>query len=138
MLAVVDTNILVSALLRANTPPAAVVGAIGRQLLTPVVCDAVMREYAAVLPRPHFGFAAADLRELLVLIEQLAAWVDVPAYTGTPTLPDVADWPFVACALAAGCPVVTGNLKHFPARLGVRVMTAREWVGAAAGHTPDS
>jgi hypothetical protein len=31
--------------------------------------------------------------------------------------------------LAAGCPVVTGNARHFPDSAGVRVMTAREWVG---------
>lgn len=128
MRAVVDTNILVSALLHADRLPAKVVSAIGRQQLVPVVCEAAMREYAAVLLRPRFGFAAADVNELLVLIEQQAEWVEVPAYTGAPALPDAADWPFVACALATRCPVVTGNVKHFPARVGVKVMTAREWV----------
>lgn len=128
MRVVVDTDVLVSGLLRSGSPPAAVISAIAELRLTPVVCDAVVQEYAAVLLRPRFHFAAADVRELLVLLEQQADWVDVPAYAGIPSLPDPADWPFLACALAADCPVITGNAKHFPAALGVRIMTAREWL----------
>ena len=47
-------------------------------------------------------------------------------------LRDNSDWPFMACAQAAGCPVITGNVRDFPAALGVRVMTAREWMGRRA------
>lgn len=128
MLAVVDTNVLVSALLRPASPPGAVLQGIGQLRLTPVACAAIIAEYAGVLGRTRFGFDPADIRELLALIEQLAVWVEVPSYTGTPKLPDPADWPFIACALAAGCPVITGNTRDFPAELGVKVMTAREWV----------
>jgi uncharacterized protein len=128
MRAVVDTNILVSALLHANSLPAAVVRGMATQRLTPVVSAGIMAEYRAVLPRPRLRLAPGDIAELLTLIELQADWVDVPAYAGVPALPDPADWPFIACALAVRCPVVTGNLKHFPARLGVTVMTAREWV----------
>lgn len=133
MRAVVDTNILVSALLHPQSVPAAVLRGIARQALEPVVCAAILAEYRAVLPRPRLHIRAADTAELLALIEAQALWVDVLPYAGRPPLPDTADWPFVACALAVGCPVVTGNAKHFPARLGVRVMTAREWVEQAAG-----
>ncbi|MFO1217172.1 MAG: PIN domain-containing protein [Burkholderiaceae bacterium] len=130
--AVVDTNVLVSGLLNASGPPGAVVHDIVRQRLEPVVCAQVMAEYAAVLARRRFGFNRGEVRELLSLIGQLGTWADVAPYTGTPPLPDPADWPFVACALAAACPLITGNAKHFPARLGVQVITAREWV--AQGH----
>jgi predicted nucleic acid-binding protein len=132
MHAVVDTNILVSALLHADRLPAAVVGGIAAQQLTPVVCTAVMVEYAAVLRRPRLRLDFDRVGELLTLIGQHAVWVEVPAYSGSPDLPDPADWPFVACALATGCPVVTGNAKDFPPRLGVKVVTARQWVEAAA------
>lgn len=132
MRAVVDSNILVSALLRSDSPPAAVVRAIVRQALEPVVCTEIMAEYRTVLPRPRLRLRAADIDELLALIEAQAQWVNVPEYTGRPAVPDPADWPFIACALAAGCPVITGNARHFPAALGVRVMTAREWVEGVA------
>jgi putative PIN family toxin of toxin-antitoxin system len=126
--AVIDTNILVSALLRADSLPGAVVRDIVRQRLEPVVCEETMAEYADVLLRPRFGFDAADVRELIALIGQLAVWVHITPYPETLALPDPSDWPFVACALAASCPVVTGNVRHFPKTLGVRVMTVREWV----------
>lgn len=128
MRAVVDTNIFVSALLRPEGPPGAVVRAIADRRLTPVVCQAAMLEYSQVLRRRRFRFVAADVDELLALTGQQALWVDVPAYTGDRELPDEADWPFIACALAAQCPVLTGNAKDFPACLGVVVMTARQWV----------
>jgi predicted nucleic acid-binding protein len=128
MRAVVDTNVLVSGLLRADGPPALVLADIGSSRLRPVVCDAVMAEYEAVLRRPRLRIAAADATEVLELLRLTADWVGVPEYGGTPSLPDPADWPFVACALAVDCHVVTGNRKHFPPRLGVRIMTARQWV----------
>lgn len=128
MHAVVDTNILVSGLLRDDGPPAAVVRAIVGQLLEPVVCAEIMAEYRSVLARRRLRIRAADVDELLVLVEAQARWVAVPAYDGLPALPDPSDWPFIASALAAGCPVITGNARDFPAALGVWVMSAREWV----------
>jgi predicted nucleic acid-binding protein len=120
---------LVSALLRGDGPPGAVLRAVAAQTLTTVVCTAISDEYAAALARPRFGFDAADVHEVLGLVARLARWVDVPAHRGDPPVPDPADWPFIACALAADCPVITGNTRHFPTTgLGVRVITARVWV----------
>lgn len=138
MRAVVDTNILVSALLRPGSVPDAVLQAIVSGRLTPVVCDAILAEYAEVLSRPRFAFSARAVEELLVLLGQLSAWVALPPYDGEPALPDPEDGPFVACALAAGCPVLTGNTRRFPAAAGIKALTAREWlsshrVAAAAG-----
>lgn len=128
MRAVVDTNILVSALLRPGSPPDAVLQGMAARTLTPVLCDAIFEEYTAVLARPRFGFSTALVQELLHLLRQQVDWVSLPPYDGYPQLPDQADWPFVGCALAAGCAVVTGNLKHFPPAIGVPVYTARAWV----------
>lgn len=130
MRAVVDTHVLVSALRRADSPPAAVVRGITTQVLAPVVCAAIMAEYRAVLLRPRLRLRAADIDELLTLLQAQALQVDIPAYGGQPPLPDAADWPFIACALAACCPVITGNARHFPPGLGVKVMTARQWLEA--------
>ena len=128
MRAVVDTNILVSALLRPGSPPDAVLQGMAARTLTPVLCDAIFEEYTAVLARPRFGFSTALVQELLHLLRQQVDWVSLPPYDGYPQLPDQADWPFVGCALAAGCAVVTGNLKHFPPEIGVPIYTARAWV----------
>lgn len=131
MRAVVDTNILVSGLLHAGGPPGQVLQAVAERRISPVVCAAIMDEYRAVLARPRLRLRPGDVQAVLSLMERLAEWVAVPPYTGQPPVPDAADWPFVACALATGCTVITGNVRHFPAELGVRVMTAREWVEGA-------
>jgi predicted nucleic acid-binding protein len=133
MRAVVDTNVLVSGLMAAASPPGRVVAAVVNGVLRLQLCEDILAEYSAVLPRPQLRLPPDRVAELLKLIAQTADWVPVPAYAGTPPLPDPSDWPFMACALAAGCPVVTGNLKHFPAGCGVRVMTAREWVEGQSG-----
>lgn len=127
--AVVDTNVLVSGLMRPGSWPALVLQDIVLQRLQPVVCDAVMSEYRDVLLRPRLRLPARDVDTMLALMASMANWVQVPDYTGALDLPDPADWPFMACALAVGCPVITGNLKHFPAEVGVKVMSAREWAG---------
>lgn len=131
MRAVVDTNILVSGLLHRGSVPGQVLQDMAAGRVVPVVCAEVMNEYRAVLQRPRLRLLPQDVDELLALVEGTADWVAVPPYTGAPALPDPADWPFIACAQAAGCPVITGNARHFPEGLGVRVLTAREWVGAA-------
>ena len=127
-LAVVDTNVLVSALLKPTSVPALVARALRRNVLVPVVCADIMDEYRAVLSRPKLGLAATDVAELLQLLGVQARWVQLSACPATLRLPDPADWPFIGCAAAAQCPVITGNLKHFPAVLGVEAMTARTWV----------
>lgn len=126
-LAVVDTNILVSALLKRGTPPAAVVGGIRSGALQPVVCREIIEEYTAVLARPRLRLPGRDVAELLTLIAGLSRWVYLPAPPAGIDLPDPDDWPFVAAALAAKCPVITGNVRHFPPRLGVEVVTAAAW-----------
>lgn len=128
MRAVVDTNILVSSLLRPGSLPDAVLQSVVAGTLTPVLCDAIFDEYAAVLARPRFGFPASLVRELLLLLRLQADWVSLPPYDGRPHLPDPSDWPFLGCALAARCAVVTGNLKHFPPETGVPVYSARDWI----------
>lgn len=128
MRAVVDTNVLVSGLMGSIGPPWQVVMAMAAGQIRPVVCAGIVAEYHDVLPRPRLRLRPERAAELLTLIEQTAEWVTVPAFAGLPPLPDPDDWPFFAAARVAACPLITGNLRHFPAALGVRVMSAREWV----------
>ena len=44
------------------------------------------------------------------------------------TLPDDADRAFVEVALATGVPIITGNLRHFPAALGIDAVLPSEMV----------
>lgn len=129
--AVLDTNIVVSALLRPDGPPGSVMAAVRRGDLVPVFNEAVLAEYRAVLHRPRLRLEAAKVDAALDTMRVLGTLLRGSEPAAPAGLPDPADWPFIVCALASGCPVITGNAKHFPATLGVRVMTAREWVDGA-------
>lgn len=79
-LAVVDTNVLVSALLKPAGVPARVADALRRNLLLPVVCTEIMGEYRSVLNRRRLGLPAADVDALLHLIGLQARWVQLSPY----------------------------------------------------------
>lgn len=110
---VLDTNVLVSALLNPNGKPASVLRLVlGREV---VLCvDArIFSEYRHVLMRPRFGFR-------LAYVEALLAFIEYEAISVTPSpldvaFPDTDDLPFYETALAAKARyLVTGNQVHYP------------------------
>ena len=125
--AVVDTNVLVSAALNPDGAPACVVIAAGRGVFVPVVTRTILSEYAEVLSRPHFGFSARVIADVLSPFRDDAMAVDPPP-ADIPALPDPDDWPFIAAARIAHCPVITGNARHFPAEAGVEAVSPAEWL----------
>ena len=101
---------------------ARIVAAIRETVLVPVLSHAINVEYAEVLDRAKFRFAKSDVDDLLLDMNGLSMFV-APGAIETLRLPDPSDAPFIAAALVAACPVVTGNAKHFPARLGLQVLS---------------
>jgi putative PIN family toxin of toxin-antitoxin system len=119
---VVDTNVLVSALLKEGSAPDRALLALLEHAV--VLLDARLAdEYATVLARPKF--AAIDSSRRDALLERLRnrgePVVQVPAYTGPLDDPD--DRAFVEVALAGNADaLVTGNVRHFPQNLGFEVL----------------
>ena len=128
--AVIDTNVLVSALIKPSGPPGQIIAAMRRGELLPIISHAVFAEYAQVLSRPRFGFRHEEICAILDLIEQIAPMLEPPPIN-LAGLPDLTDAPFIALARYARCPVITGNTKHFPAKARIVVLTPAGWV---AGH----
>jgi putative PIN family toxin of toxin-antitoxin system len=134
-LAVLDTNVIVSAGLKLGSVPYRVVmdWVIAGQVQA-VTCPAVIREYREVLWRPKFtrhGFPPEWIEYLLALSLHLpdpAPWPHA--------LPDPKDAMFLALARASGAWLVTGNLKHFPktARRGVTVVAPGEYLERLEGR----
>jgi hypothetical protein len=124
---VLDTNVLVSALLSGAGPPAWILEAVLTGDLELALDSAIREEYEAVLRRPEFGFSAGRVDDLLGTIDHLALSVAATPLLSE-RLPDPDDEPFLAVAAATDSALVTGNLRHFPARsrLGVRVLSPRE------------
>lgn len=127
--AVIDTNILVSALLSKNETAATVQVMVqlfsGR--ITPVYSNEIIAEYREVLSRKKFKFPIEQINYLLSAIEKFGILVD-PAPTGM-TLPDMKDLPFYEVVMekrSYNAYLVTGNQKHFPKE--PFIVTAREMI----------
>ena len=127
MRVVLDTNVVVAALLSPDGAPARVLALVisGEAVL----CwdERILREYRAVLARPRFAFDAADVRRLLAFLESAGEPVTAPPLTVG--LPDPEDAKFLEVAAAGRADaLITGNLRHFPEsqRGGVRVASPSE------------
>lgn len=115
-LAVLDTNVVVSAGIRPCSPPAhLVMDWVLEGQVQIATSRAIIEEYRDVTSRAKFNRFRFPPFWLEYLIEESIAMPD-PApwpYSG----PDRADLPFLALAHSAGAWLVTGNLKHFPAKI---------------------
>jgi putative PIN family toxin of toxin-antitoxin system len=131
MRVVLDTNVLVAGLLSVTGPPAWIVEAVLAGELDLALDAAIREEYEDVLQRPEFGFDPAHVDDVLAAIDRFSFLVTaVPPWPDRLSDPD--DEPFLAVAAATGSVLVTGNVRHFPARSrrGVRVQTPRGLVDA--------
>ena len=112
---VLDTNVLVAALLRGGGAARAVLRACLRERYQPVLGPALLAEYEDVLGRPElFADSALSARERGDLFDGLMSrcrWIEV-FYAWRPNLPDEADNHLIELAVAAQADViVTRNLR---------------------------
>ncbi|MCD8108362.1 MAG: putative toxin-antitoxin system toxin component, PIN family [Oscillospiraceae bacterium] len=125
--AVIDTNVLVSALLSSHEDAATVqvVGKLFSGEIIPLFSEEILSEYNDVLRRKKFGFSEEVISNMLRTIEKFGDSV-TPSPTGE-ILPDMKDLPFYEVVLEkrdSDAYLVTGNIWHFPAK--PFIVTARE------------
>ncbi len=114
---VVDTNVLVSALLITHGAEAAVLDCIADHKAEWCVSPAVLAEYEEVLRRPKFSRIPPKYVDALLVFAARANLVS-PKITLTVS-PHGPDNRFLECAEAANADyLVTGNTRHFPSRHG--------------------
>jgi putative PIN family toxin of toxin-antitoxin system len=127
MTLVMDTNVLVSALLSPHGPPASVLRLVVNGAARIAFDERIMQEYREVLRRPDFPFRDAQIDALLGHFEEVG--LRVTSMPLSAQIPDPDDLPFVEVALSsqADC-IVTGNKRHFQAAhaLGVSVLSPAE------------
>ena len=133
--AVFDTNVLVSGILSPHGPPGRIVDWIQKRSVRAVVDERILAEYDEVLERPELALPAKEVDVFLAHLRRISYHVEIGPEGTVLGLPDPDDAPFLECALAAGCSLVTGNLRHFPARFarGVKLLTPAEFVQQVAG-----
>jgi len=117
VLIVVDTNVLVSALLNPHGKPAAVLRLVLEEKVSIGVDARIMAEYHEVLHRPRFQFDASAIDSLLTFLEEIA--MPVTALPVQLTIADQDDLPFAEVALSGKADfLITGNMNHFPVLIG--------------------
>lgn len=114
---VIDTNILVSALLSPNGNPNKIYRLFLSGDLILVINDDIIAEYTEVIYRPHLHIPtdAADIA--ITGIEQYGEIVQPTASTFD--MVDEDDRIFYDTAKAAEAYLITGNLKHYPNELSI-------------------
>lgn len=115
--AVVDTNILVSALFDKSdkAPSVQIAQRIYTGRIIPLYSKDIISEYHEVLRRERFHFDENVVDIMLTAIEQHGILVK-PEETGE-VLPDAKDLPFYEVATEMqnnGAYLITGNIKHYP------------------------
>jgi putative PIN family toxin of toxin-antitoxin system len=130
---VLDTNIIVSALLQPLGPPAQIFELALGGVVQLCVSGNIYAEYEEVISRPRFQRSPDIIAATLGAIREKGHWVRPTDAVRACSDPD--DDIFLECAHAAKAEyLVTGNLRHFPISLGVtRVVTAKWFLEMVAG-----
>lgn len=114
MLIVLDTNVLVSGLLKPFSAAGTILRLVAEGRIHVLYDARILAEYREILRRPKFGFNSDSVEVLLAQIEADGILITAEP-VDTKALPDPTDAPFFEIALAARVPLVTGNKRHFPA-----------------------
>jgi len=132
--AVLDTNVVVSALLKGGGREALLVDLALAGSFTLVVSNALLEEYEEVLRRPGFGFNPTQVARSLRAIQHTAVIVQPQKQLQVTRDPD--DNKVLECALEAGAEyVVTGNTRDFPKEYrGIRIVPSRQFLAILAAH----
>ena len=113
--AVIDTNVLVSALLTKSekAPTAMVLKSVMNGHVTPLLNKEICAEYLDVLSRSKFHFTPSLVKQQLEAIEKRAVYAG--RVKSKEVFPDADDVVFYEVALSReDSYLVTGNTKHFP------------------------
>jgi len=133
---VLDTNVLVSGLLRAYGHSAHVLRLVLERQVQLALDERILQEYEDVLARPKFGFDRDRVASILRELRQISLFSGLS--TQAVALPDPKDHMFLEVALAVDADgLVTGNGRHFPAEacFGMRVIAPADFMRAWAEHT---
>jgi len=124
--AILDTNVIVSAMLKTSSVPGQVAVEALYGDIIPVLNDEIIAEYEDVLNRPKFRFDKGTVKIFLEELKKRAVYSDYGMIDDE--IPDPKDVVFYAVLMKKRkedeAYLVTGNMKHFPMR--TYIVTPRE------------
>ncbi len=135
MIVVLDTNVLVSGILKPYSKAAAILRLVTEGTIRLAYDLRILSEDRNVLKRPKFNFAQENVEELLEQIEEEGLLVSAKPLRVHLSDPD--DEPFLEVALSGSVKaIVTGNKRHFPGKEyeGVKILSPAEFLEAVKGR----
>jgi uncharacterized protein len=129
MIAILDTNVLVSGLITPHGVCGAILQALTDGVFEAYVTRDILLEYTEVPLRPKFKIDGDKRQKILSLFKHLET---EPEMLRDAQLPDPDDVIFLVAAVASNADyLVTGNLRHFleEMRFGVKVVSPAEFLG---------
>ncbi len=127
---VLDTNVLVSALLNGDGPPAFILSLVRRRMVRLCLSLEILEEYEAVLNRKKFRHIRNEGLAIISSLAGQALRVETNTKINLVTS-DPADNKFIECAVEAEADfLITGNNKHFPFRSyqKIQIVSPREFI----------
>src|SRR5271163_4624226 len=128
--AVLDTNVVVSAVLTPSGPLASVLDLAALRQFRCYLSESILDEYENVLARTHLRLDQNLVRKSIDRLKRSA--IHVVPRKKVRVSSDPADDKFLECAIEARADyVVTGNVRHFPARFqDIRIISPRQFLTA--------
>ena len=118
LFAVIDTNVLVSAVLKQDSVPGMIVELAFGGLIIPVLDETIENEYRKVLTRPKFHLTEDIVETIVATFRRRGLYIN--ADTMDIELPDPKDRVFYEIVMEErkekNAYLVTGNIRHFPSR----------------------
>lgn len=116
--AVIDTNVLVSAMLKWESVPGSIINLAFEGIIVPLVNSRILNEYRIVLSRSKFGLPKEIVDNILKTMELRGLNIDESPLDIE--LPDPDDKVFFEVVMeerkTEDAYLVTGNIKHFPVK----------------------
>ena len=133
--AVIDTNVLVSAMLKWDSVPGYILELVFSGMIVPLLNETIMKEYQGVLRRPKFHLTESIIRDVLDEMNRFGVYVDAPELAID--LPDLNDRVFYEVVMekrkTEDAYLITGNIRHFPDK--PYVVTPRHMLDIIIGDT---
>ena len=126
--AVIDTNVIVSSMLKADSIPGLIINYVESNVIIPLLSEEIIDEYIEVLTRNKFEIAHDKVMEMISIIKSKG--IILKREQTLEEFVDKDDVVFFEIVMSArqtmDAYLVTGNMKHYPIRS--YVVTPREMI----------